>query len=98
MSGPSPGRLSPGARIVALMCGAEILCMAGFATYPALLPVLRAGWGLSNTAAGFVGGILFFGYVGSVPVLTGLTEGSYIEIKKGLKGDETVISQVDQQQ
>ena len=67
-------RLSPGARIVALMCGAEILCMAGFATYPALLPVLRAGWGLSNTAAGFVGGILFFGYVGSVPVLTGLTD------------------------
>ena len=74
MSRLSPGRLSPGARIVALMCGAEILCMAGFATYPALLPVLRAGWGLSNTAAGFVGGILFFGYVGSVPVLTGLTD------------------------
>jgi MFS family permease len=67
-------RLSPGARIVALMCGAEILCMAGFATYPALLPVLRGDWGLSNTAAGFVGGILFFGYVGSVPVLTGLTD------------------------
>lgn len=70
----SPGRLSPGARIVALMCGAEILCMAGFATYPALLPVLRADWGLSNTAAGFVGGILFLGYVGSVPVLTSLTD------------------------
>lgn len=70
----SPSRLSPGARLVALMCGAEILCMAGFATYPALLPVLRAGWGLSNVAAGFVGGVLFFGYVGSVPVLTSLTD------------------------
>jgi MFS family permease len=67
-------RLSPSARLVALMCGAEILCMAGFATYPALLPVLRADWSLSNTAAGFVGGILFFGYVVSVPVLTSLTD------------------------
>jgi MFS family permease len=63
-----------GARLVALMCVAEILCMAGFATYPALLPVLRAGWGLSNTAAGFVGGVLFLGYVLAVPVLTSLTD------------------------
>ena len=67
-------RLQGGARLVALMCVAEILCMAGFATYPALLPVLRADWGLSNTASGFVGGILFFGYVVSVPVLTSLTD------------------------
>src|SRR3984885_9771882 len=48
--------------------------MAGFATYPALLPVLRGDWGLSNAAAGLVGGILFFGYVGSAPVLTSLTD------------------------
>ncbi|HWB49338.1 MAG TPA: MFS transporter [Stellaceae bacterium] len=63
-----------GGRLVALMCGAEMLCMAGFATYPALLPVLRADWGLSNTAAGFVGGVLFLGYVVAVPVLTSLTD------------------------
>jgi MFS family permease len=63
-----------GGRLVALMCVAEILCMAGFATYPALLPVLRASWGLSNTAAGFVGGVLFLGYVLAVPVLTSLTD------------------------
>ena len=67
-------RLTSSSRLVALMCVAEILCMAGFATYPALLPVLRSGWGLSNAAAGLVGGILFFGYVGSVPVLTSLTD------------------------
>jgi MFS family permease len=67
------GKLS-GGRLVALMCAAEMLCMAGFATYPALLPVLRADWGLSNTAAGFVGGILFLGYVVAVPVLTSLTD------------------------
>jgi len=67
-------RITNGARLVALMCGAEILCMAGFATYPALLPMLRTDWGLTNTAAGLIGGILFFGYVGSVPVLTSLTD------------------------
>jgi MFS family permease len=67
-------RINSGPRLVALMCGAEILCMAGFATYPALLPLLRGTWGLTNTAAGFVGGVLFFGYVGSVPVLTTLTD------------------------
>ena len=67
-------RITSSARLVALMCTAEILCMAGFATYPALLPVLRADWALSNTAAGFVGGILFFGYVVAVPVLTSLTD------------------------
>jgi MFS family permease len=67
-------RVTSGPRLVALMCGAEILCMAGFATYPALLPLLRGTWGLTNTAAGFVGGVLFFGYVGSVPVLTTLTD------------------------
>ena len=38
------------------------------------------------------------GKVNEVPVETGLTEGSYIEIKKGLKGNETVIVQVDQPQ
>ena len=38
------------------------------------------------------------GKVKETPVETGLTEGSYIEIKKGLKGDETVIVEVDQPQ
>jgi multidrug efflux pump subunit AcrA (membrane-fusion protein) len=38
------------------------------------------------------------GKVKETPVETGLTEGSYIEIKKGLKGNETVIVEVDQPQ
>ncbi len=63
-----------GSRLVAVMCIAEILCMSGFATYPALLPVLRTDWGLSNGAAGLIGGILFLGYVAAVPVLTSLTD------------------------
>jgi len=36
------------------------------------------------------------GKVTETPVQTGLSEGSYIEIKKGLKGNETVIVEVDQ--
>ena len=35
-------------------------------------------------------------HVTDVPVTTGLSEGSYIEITKGLKGNETVIVEVDQ--
>jgi multidrug efflux pump subunit AcrA (membrane-fusion protein) len=38
------------------------------------------------------------GNVKEVKVETGLTEGSFIEIKKGLKGNETVIVEVDQPQ
>ena len=38
------------------------------------------------------------GKVREMPVQTGLTEGSYIEIKKGLTGRETVIVEVDQPQ
>src|SRR5580692_48770 len=63
-----------GSRLVAVMCLAEILCMTGFATYPALLPVLRENWSLSNGAAGLIGGILFLGYVAAVPLLTSLTD------------------------
>ena len=48
--------------------------MAGFATYPALLPVLRAAWGMSNAEAGLVGGVLFLGYVVAVPLLTSITD------------------------
>lgn len=38
------------------------------------------------------------GKVREVPVETGLTEGSFIEVKKGLRGDETVVVEVDQPQ
>ncbi len=38
------------------------------------------------------------GKVTEVKVQTGLTEGSYIEVSKGLKGDESVIVETDEQQ
>ena len=67
-------RFLAGSRLIAAMCLCEILCMAGFATYPALLPRLSTEWGLTNAAAGFIGGILFFAYAIGVPFLTGLTD------------------------
>lgn len=48
--------------------------MAAFSTYPALLSVIRSEWGLSNSAAGFVSGAYFGGYMVAVPVLTSLTD------------------------
>ena len=62
------------ARLVALICTAGVLSMTGFSAYPALLPTLRAAWGLSGTEAGFVGGAFFLGYMLAVPFLSGITD------------------------
>lgn len=69
MTGPLSG-----ARVTALMCLAEILTMAGFGTFAALLPALRAEWGLSNAAAGWIEGAHQAGYLIAVPALVGLTD------------------------
>jgi MFS family permease len=66
-------RASP-ARIVALLCAAEALSMLGFATYPALLPLLRDAWQLSGKEAGMVAGAYFGGYMLAVPLLSSLTD------------------------
>ncbi len=65
--------LSP-VRAVLLLCAAEILSMTGFATYPALLPLLQTEWGLTNTAAGLLSGIYFAGYMAAVPILVSFTD------------------------
>ncbi|MGE0256285.1 MAG: nitrate/nitrite transporter [Alphaproteobacteria bacterium] len=62
------------ARLVAGMCLAHVLSMTGFATFPALLPTLQAEWALSNTAAGWLNGIVLGGYVAAVPLLVALTD------------------------
>jgi predicted MFS family arabinose efflux permease len=62
------------ARLVALMCTAEVLSMTGFSAYPAYLPGLRAAWHMSGAQAGFVGGAFFFGYMMAVPFLSGITD------------------------
>lgn len=72
--GGSAASPAPAARVVGLLCLAEVLSMAGFGAYPALLPALRELWGSTNTEAGLIGGIYFAGYMAAVPVLTSLTD------------------------
>src|SRR5688572_22910304 len=48
--------------------------MTGFATWPAVLPLARAEWGLGEASAGVVSGALFFGYLLAVPLLVPLTD------------------------
>ena len=48
--------------------------MAGFATFPALLPTLLSAWSLNNTEAGWISGVYYAGYVVTVPVLVTLTD------------------------
>lgn len=61
-------------RAIAWACVAHVLSLAGFSTYPTLLPRLQSEWGMSNSEAGFVSGIFFAGYMAAVPVLTSLTD------------------------
>jgi MFS family permease len=56
------------------MCLAEVLSMQGFGSYAALLPALRAQWGLSYASAGWVEGAFQAGYLVTVPVLVTLTD------------------------
>lgn len=59
---------------VAALCLSEILGMAGFATFAALLPTFISEWHLTNTEAGWISGIFFAGYMVAVPVLVSLTD------------------------
>ena len=61
-------------RIVMLLCLAEVLCMSGFLTFPALLPGFLEEWSLTNTQAGWINGIYFAAYMLGVPVLVALTD------------------------
>lgn len=61
-------------RIVILMCCAEVLSMTAFGTFSALIPTLLPEWHITNTQAGLISGVLFGGYMATVPVLTSLTD------------------------
>lgn len=65
LSGPS---------LIAVMCFAEIVGMASFAMFPALMPGFIAEWSLSNTEAGWINGMYFAGYTVAVPVLVSMTD------------------------
>ena len=60
--------------LIAVLCLAEVLAMTGFAAYWSLLPVLQPAWGMNNTAAGWLSGAYFGGYVLVVPFLSAMTD------------------------
>jgi len=62
------------AALVGLMCLAEVLAMQGFGSFAALLPELRAQWGLSYASAGWVEGAFQAGYLIAVPMLVTLAD------------------------
>src|SRR5215472_15795695 len=61
-------------RLVAFVCVAEILGLAGFSLVPALLPQFIATWSLSNTEAGWFAGMMSGGYMIGVLPLVALTD------------------------
>jgi hypothetical protein len=49
-------RSGPTTAVVAAICGAEILSLAGYSIVPALLPRLIADWSLTNSEGGWLAG------------------------------------------
>jgi MFS family permease len=64
----------PAGRLIALVCAIEILSMAPLAAFPALIPVFRNVWAISNTEAGWISGVFFAGMLGAVALGTALTD------------------------
>ncbi len=61
-------------RVVLRLCAAHGLALIGVFAFPALMPVFKGAWGLSNTETGWIAGVYFLGYALAVPVLTSLTD------------------------
>ena len=60
--------------LLVMLCIAQVLAMTSFANFAALLPDFVVLWDLSNTEAGWIGGIYYAGYVTAVPLLVGMTD------------------------
>ena len=65
---------APSVPVVAAICAAEILGLAGFSIIPALLPQFIDAWSLTNTQAGWLAGIASAGYMLAVIPLVSLTD------------------------
>ncbi|HYE90405.1 MAG TPA: MFS transporter, partial [Terriglobales bacterium] len=61
-------------RGVVAMCAAQACAQIGAFGVAALIPTLIPAWGLTNTEAGWIGGIYYAAYTLVVPLLTSLTD------------------------
>jgi predicted MFS family arabinose efflux permease len=68
------GAAVSGGRLVAVVCGAQVLVQIGAYFWPALLPEMMRRWSLSNSEAGWITSAFYAGYTVSVPVLVTLTD------------------------
>jgi predicted MFS family arabinose efflux permease len=62
------------ARLVAVVCAAQVLVQIGAFFWPALLPGMMSLWQLSNSEAGWITASFYGSYMLSVPVLVTLTD------------------------
>jgi len=63
-----------GAKLVALVCSAQVLVQIGANFWPALLPSMMDFWGLTNSEAGWITGVFYLAYMLAVPLLVTLTD------------------------
>jgi MFS family permease len=61
-------------RATALLALGLMANCATIATFAAVMPEIRAAWGLSASEAGWISGVYFGGYAASVPILASLTD------------------------
>jgi predicted MFS family arabinose efflux permease len=62
------------ARLVAVVCAAQVFVQLGAGYWPVLMPDLMERWSLSNSEAGWITSAFYAAYMVSVPVLVTLTD------------------------
>src|SRR5688572_3944769 len=62
------------ARLVGVVCAAQVMVQIGAFFWPALLPGMMALWSLSNSEAGWITASFYGAYMLAVPVLVTLTD------------------------
>ena len=69
-----PAEPRTAARLVAVVCAAQVFVQLGAGYWPVLLPELMGRWSLSNSEAGWITSGFYAAYMISVPVLVTLTD------------------------
>jgi predicted MFS family arabinose efflux permease len=62
------------ARLVAIVCAAQVFVQLGAGYWPVLMPDLMGRWSLSNSQAGWITSAFYAAYMVCVPVLVTLTD------------------------
>ena len=69
-----PAESRTAARLVAVVCAAQVFVQLGAGYWPVLLPELMGRWSLNNSEAGWITSAFYAAYMVSVPVLVTLTD------------------------